>query len=459
MSNDGRVSFFLRMARRRRHSAHHCAPALPPGNPTLAALSGTFTLAENAEQDDVAGSITGKTSGSALSLLDDAGGRVALDGLNVVRGAVALDYEDADEIEFTVRETLGAATNTPRDTVLTLTVTDADEVPNAFSFTDATNVNLSATATSNAITVAGLGSGASTPVTVSNGEYRKNGGSWTTSAGAAVNGDQFEVRHTSSASYVTATNTVLTIGGVSDTFTSTTRAWAPSDLGVKLLAFFDAEDPSQLTLSGSNVTTWTDPVSGAAPTQGTAGFKPVYSATSFNSRPGVTFDGTDDQLTLGSVPASFPVSAVPCEMWGLVDQQAAGADTTTRSILAYGNVNTSRNLARASVSSVNHARIGVGTGAAVTSATGTVTMDGVHVARGQVGATACSIETDGADNVGASAVPATATSRTRLGGNANSGTPAGFFNGTINAVLVTAPLTAGEATSLLDYLKARGGLP
>ena len=59
-------------------------------------------------------------------------------------------------------------------------------------------------------------------ITVSNGEYRINAGSWVTTAGTVVNGDQVTVRHTSSSTPYTAVNTVLTIGGVSDTFTSTT---------------------------------------------------------------------------------------------------------------------------------------------------------------------------------------------------------------------------------------------
>jgi hypothetical protein len=97
------------------------------GPPTLIPLGGAFTLPENAAAGAVAGSIFGKKSASALSLADDAGGRVALAGSNIVRGATALDYETATSHNFTVRETLAGATNTPRDTVLTLNVTDVAE--------------------------------------------------------------------------------------------------------------------------------------------------------------------------------------------------------------------------------------------------------------------------------------------------------------------------------------------
>lgn len=99
-----------------------------------------------------------------------------------------------------------------------------DTTPDAFTFTDQTNVPVSTTRTSNTITVSGLGAAAT--VTVSGGEYSKNSGAYTSASTTAVNNDTFSVRHTSSASNSTSVNTTLTIGGVSDTFTSTTEAAA-----------------------------------------------------------------------------------------------------------------------------------------------------------------------------------------------------------------------------------------
>lgn len=98
-----------------------------------------------------------------------------------------------------------------------------DTIPTAFSFTDQTNVSTSATITSAAITVSGIN--AATPISVSGGTYDINGsGSFTSSGGTVSNGNTVRARHTASASNSTATNTVVTIGGVSDTFTSTTIA-------------------------------------------------------------------------------------------------------------------------------------------------------------------------------------------------------------------------------------------
>ena len=96
----------------------------------------------------------------------------------------------------------------------------SDSEPDAFSFTDQTDVAVSTQITSNTITVAGITSAAA--ISVTGGEYAINGGSYTSDAGTVENGNTVTVRHTSSGSFSTATNTVLTIGGVSDTFTSTT---------------------------------------------------------------------------------------------------------------------------------------------------------------------------------------------------------------------------------------------
>jgi hypothetical protein len=117
----------------------------------------------------------------------------------------------------------------------------ADETPDNFSFTDVTAVTPSTQQTSNTITVAGLGAAVSVAVSITGGTYSKNGAAYTSDPGTAENGDTFAVRHTSSGSYSTAVNTELTIGGVADTFTSTTHAnQAPA---------FDGPSISNLTLT------------------------------------------------------------------------------------------------------------------------------------------------------------------------------------------------------------------
>ncbi len=102
----------------------------------------------------------------------------------------------------------------------TLAGAGSDTTPDAFSFTDQFNVPTTTVRTSNAITVNGIDAAAN--ISVTGGTYSINGAAFTGSAGTVVNGDSVRVQHTSSGSASTTVDTVLTIGGVSDTFSSTT---------------------------------------------------------------------------------------------------------------------------------------------------------------------------------------------------------------------------------------------
>lgn len=95
-----------------------------------------------------------------------------------------------------------------------------DTSPNTFVFTDQTGIPTSTLITSNTITVSGITDSAS--IAASGGAYSINGGSFITTAGTVSNNDTVAVRHTSSSSSLTTTNTTLTIGGISDIFSSTT---------------------------------------------------------------------------------------------------------------------------------------------------------------------------------------------------------------------------------------------
>jgi hypothetical protein len=102
-----------------------------------------------------------------------------------------------------------------------------DVTPSAFSFTDATDVELSTLTESNAIIVAGID--AVVDLTITGGEYQINGGAWASTATTVTVGDSIKVRGISSDLNSTSVSVVLTIGGVSDTFTITTEA-APGEL-------------------------------------------------------------------------------------------------------------------------------------------------------------------------------------------------------------------------------------
>ncbi|MBO0611373.1 cellulase family glycosylhydrolase [Thiothrix fructosivorans] len=132
-----------------------------------------------------------------------------------------------------------------------------DTTPDPFVFTDQTGVNRSTLLTSNAITISGIDAAA--PITVTGGEYSINGGAYTSATGTISNSDTVQVRHTSSANYATVTNTVLTVGGISDVFSSTTLAdtndTTPAPFifvdktGVNLAALIES---NAVTISGIN---------------------------------------------------------------------------------------------------------------------------------------------------------------------------------------------------------------
>lgn len=96
--------------------------------PALNALTMTAqTIAEGSAAGTVVGTIGATTGGSTLSLADDAGGRFAISGSDIVATGTPTDYETATSHNITIRETLAGASNNPRDTVKAITVTNVLE--------------------------------------------------------------------------------------------------------------------------------------------------------------------------------------------------------------------------------------------------------------------------------------------------------------------------------------------
>jgi hypothetical protein len=132
-----------------------------------------------------------------------------------------------DEVQ--VRQTSAATSDTTTNTFLevgdqnaTFSVTTGDTEPLPFSFTDVTGAPLNTLTTSNQITVFGIT--LPSPITITGGEYQIGAGMFTSDPGTVVQGDLVTVRQTSSPNFSTTTDTVLNIGGVSDTFSVTTLA-------------------------------------------------------------------------------------------------------------------------------------------------------------------------------------------------------------------------------------------
>ncbi len=224
-----------------------------------------------------------------------------------------------------VRHTSSAAYFTVTDTVVTIggvsdtfsTTTITDTVPDVFSFTDQTDLALSTLATSNTLTITGLGAAAT--ISITGGEYSINGGAFTTANGSVSNNDTVTARHTSSANYLTATDTVVTIGGVSDTFSSTTMKKKTVDKTPDFFVFSSQSNVSlnsQITsdavkITGMNATTYISIAAGEYSINGAA-FTAADGVVNNNSSVRVRHISsashnatTDTVVTIGGIVGSF----------------------------------------------------------------------------------------------------------------------------------------------------------
>ena len=110
-------------------------------------------------------------------------------------------------------------------TVKTLT-TPGDYSPDAFSLAGVTDV-APGTVVESPTTVTVTGITASTPISISGGEYSINGGAWTASRGTVALAGQVKVRLTAPSTYGTTGKATLTIGDVSADFSVGTRSFTP----------------------------------------------------------------------------------------------------------------------------------------------------------------------------------------------------------------------------------------
>lgn len=246
--------------------------------------------------------------------------------------------------------------------------------------------------------------------------------------------------------------TAIKIGmGVTPGYGNGVRGFVPSDLGTSLYAWWNADAIGSLALSGNQVVTWTDLVTGAAPTQAVSGSRPVYDATGFNGSPCVTFDGIDDFLrvdsTLGNIPNSSGFT-----MFGVVSQDALAADVTVRIAFNLGTSNgTRRYLSRAVVAAANRIRVGVD-GSSATGTTGD--FSGRHLIAGDIGAANTNAFYDTVADGTVAVAPATMSGRILIG---SIQTGAGnFWTGKIrDIVVVSSSISGAQLTALNTYLLAR----
>ncbi len=131
--------------------------------------------------------------------------------------AVRATSADAFATTSSVTLTIGGVVGT-----FSITTEAQDTMPDAFAFTDASDVEPSALTLSDVITVMAIND--VTDISITGGEYAIDGGAFTAAAGTVSVGQTVQLRGTASAALVTAVDVVLSIGGVSDTFTITTFA-------------------------------------------------------------------------------------------------------------------------------------------------------------------------------------------------------------------------------------------
>ena len=179
---------------------------------------------------------------------------------------------------------------------VTTKVTPSDTTPNAFTFTDRTNVALNTEFKSNAITVAGINT--ATPISVSGGTYSINGGTYTSVSSTVTYGNTVKVRKVSAAAYSTTKSATLTIGGVSDTFSVTTMA-DPVDTTPDPFTFTDRTDVALSTEYKSNAITVSG-INTASPISVTGG---TYSIN------GGTYTSASGSASLGNTVKVRKVSA------------------------------------------------------------------------------------------------------------------------------------------------------
>ncbi|MGQ0620370.1 MAG: beta strand repeat-containing protein [Panacagrimonas sp.] len=211
----------------------------PSGKPVTVPLSFGGTASRPGDYNTAVSSVT-------IPAGDLSGGF----SLSIVNDTI---FESPDEnILVSAGNPSNATLASPSSQTLTI-IDDEDVTPDDFSFTDVTNVALNSVQTSNTVTVTGINT--ATPISVSGGTYSIGcTGTFTAAAGTINSGQTVCVRHTAAAALNTAVNTMLTIGSVSDTFTSTSTTLA-ADTTPNQFTFMDQTNVPRNSVRTSNAVT------------------------------------------------------------------------------------------------------------------------------------------------------------------------------------------------------------
>ena len=186
----------------------------------------SFTASTNAEPNAVVTSpavtITGINTAAPVSI---SGGEYSINGGAFTSAAGTI----ANGQTLSVRITASDQTNTPISATITVggvsamfsVTTLADVTPDAFTFTAKTGAELNTEYTSDTVTLKGID--VAVPITITGGLYSINGGDFISTPGTVSVDQTVTIKATSGNDTDTTQNAVLTVGGVSGTFTITTK--------------------------------------------------------------------------------------------------------------------------------------------------------------------------------------------------------------------------------------------
>lgn len=224
-----------------------------------------------------------------------------------------------------VRHVSGAGPNGTKTTTLTIggvkgtfssTTGTADTTPDGFKFTDQTGVATRELRLSNSRTITGINQ----PVTVTfsgSGGYRiNNTGPFVSTPGTINNGDTVRVQHLSSSSANANVNSAVTIGGLTDVFTTTTGS---TDTTPDAIAFADQTGVATNVARTSNARTITGINAPVSITVSGGGGYQLNGTGNFVTTPGTVVAGDVVRLRLVASSAASTAVSMTATVGGISD--------------------------------------------------------------------------------------------------------------------------------------------
>ncbi|WAC59785.1 beta strand repeat-containing protein [Brevundimonas sp. SL130] len=188
------------------------------GSPVTGATAGAWVLSASPV-------VSGFTGAAAISVT---GGEYRINGGSWQTAAGTVSAGQSVQVRVQAPATAGASQTATlniagvTDTFQVTTAAAADTTPNAYDLGGPVTAAAGAWSSSNTVTIAGIDAAA--PVSISGGQYRINGGAWTTASGTVTAAQTIQVQVQASATAGASQTATLNVGGVTDTFQVTTAA-------------------------------------------------------------------------------------------------------------------------------------------------------------------------------------------------------------------------------------------